>query len=80
MSGGENPRVAHHVEPGRRHDGREAAEQAERVEVDGDSAVREGAFQLDADEAVVERAHAPLSDGRAQDVLAERLEPLGKLR
>jgi hypothetical protein len=74
--------VSKDVEAGRRDGGRQAAEQAERIEVDGDGAVREGALELDAPrlvipdgghEAIVEQAQAVLRDGRAQQRKVSRM-------
>jgi hypothetical protein len=74
---GEHACIANGVQPRRGHRSGEAREQGERVEVYGHRAVREGALESDAHEAVGAASDALLSHGRAQDVLAERLAPDG---
>ena len=51
-SGCDDAEVAHGVEPGRRHERNEAAEQRQRVEVDSDGAVTERLLQSDAHEPI----------------------------
>ena len=51
-SGCQDTEVTDCVEPGRRDEPNEAAEQRERVEVDGDSAVTERLLQSDAHQAI----------------------------
>jgi hypothetical protein len=53
--------------------GGEAAEERERVHVDSDGAVGEGALEGDAHEAVGARLDALLREGRPQHVTKERL-------
>ena len=57
----------------RRYRGAEAAQQRQRVEVDGNRAVRERLLQRDAHEAVRTTRHPLLRDRRTEDVLEESL-------
>ncbi len=77
MGGGQDAAVAHQV-GARRWDGSgQPAEQRERVEVDGDGAVGEGALQFDTDEATRELGHALFGERRAKDVFAESFSRAG---
>lgn len=62
---------------GSRNHGRQAAEQRERVEVDGDGAITERTAQLDADQVIGQDVQALLSDGWTEGVTDQGLATPG---
>src|SRR5436189_5948079 len=69
----EHARVADRMEPRRWHCGRQATEQRERVEVDGDGAVAERPLERDAHEPVGAGQKPLRGERRPKDVLEEGL-------
>jgi hypothetical protein len=61
------------VEPWGRHHRHQAAEQRQRVEVDGDGAVRERPLECDTDPVVADSREPLLGERRAEGVADQRL-------
>jgi hypothetical protein len=71
--GSEDACLSDDVKAWGRNCGGEATEERERIEIDSEGAIAEGAAELDTDEVAGQKQDAVVSDGRAEDVADESL-------